>query len=203
MKTKLCKTCRRTLPLDSEHFYQDRSKSTGFYSKCKQCAQAYAHTPERRVRQKAYDQTPKRKEQHRIYDKKPHRRARHLACNLTPKAKARRYAYCRTAEFKERQKRKYREQRYEVLAHYSNGTVECACCGENIIEFLAIDHLNGGGGKHIKALIQTKQSPTMFRWLRKQGYPTGYQILCHNCNMAKGFYGQCPHKTLLFKEKNN
>ena len=25
-------------------------------------------------------------------------------------------------------------------------------------------------------------------------YPPGYQVLCHNCNLAKGFYGSCPHQ---------
>ena len=27
----------------------------------------------------------------------------------------------------------------------------------------------------------------------KNYYPKNLQILCHNCNMAKGFYGECPH----------
>lgn len=30
-------------------------------------------------------------------------------------------------------------------------------------------------------------------WLKKNDYPKGFQILCHNCNMSKGFYGYCPH----------
>jgi len=30
-------------------------------------------------------------------------------------------------------------------------------------------------------------------WLRKYNYPKGFQVLCHNCNMAKRF-GVCPHK---------
>jgi len=28
-----------------------------------------------------------------------------------------------------------------------------------------------------------------------QGYPTGFRVLCHNCNQAIGLYGYCPHKT--------
>lgn len=34
-------------------------------------------------------------------------------------------------------------------------------------------------------------------WLKTNGYPDGFQTLCHNCNMAKGFYGICPHKEKL------
>ena len=49
MTTKTCKTCNRILLLDSEHFYKDKSKPTGFYPKCKQCAQAYERTPKRKA----------------------------------------------------------------------------------------------------------------------------------------------------------
>lgn len=31
-------------------------------------------------------------------------------------------------------------------------------------------------------------------WQRKNNYPKGFQVLCHNCNLAKGFYGKCPHQ---------
>ncbi len=37
----------------------------------------------------------------------------------------------------------------------------------------------------------------LYRWLRNQGWPQGFRILCHNCNMARGFYGRCPHEQLL------
>ena len=30
--------------------------------------------------------------------------------------------------------------RLRVLAHYSGGSMRCACCSENEIEFLGIDH---------------------------------------------------------------
>jgi hypothetical protein len=31
--------------------------------------------------------------------------------------------------------------------------------------------------------------------VKAAGYPKDrYQLLCHNCNMAKGFYGLCPHQ---------
>lgn len=29
------------------------------------------------------------------------------------------------------------------------------------------------------------------------------QVLCHNCNMAKGFWGVCPHKEKLVKGEDN
>lgn len=33
----------------------------------------------------------------------------------------------------------------------------------------------------------------MFQWLSKHGLPTGFRVLCHNCNSAHGYYGYCPH----------
>lgn len=33
-----------------------------------------------------------------------------------------------------------------------------------------------------------------YEWLRRKNYPGGFQVLCHNCNAAKGHLGYCPHK---------
>ena len=81
----------------------------------------------------------------------------------------------------------------KVFYHYSKGAMACACCGENHFEFLSIDHIGGGGNYHRRKLLG--KSGTMFYdWLIKQGFPTGYQVLCFNCNQADGNFGACPHK---------
>lgn len=82
-----------------------------------------------------------------------------------------------------------------ALAAYGGEQPKCACCGENEVKFLCIDHINGGGGKHRKEI--KGKGLTTYIWLKKNGYPNGFQVLCHNCNMAKGFYGLCPHKELI------
>lgn len=93
------------------------------------------------------------------------------------------------------QRRAMKALRIKVLSHYSDGAMQCACCGESRYEFLAIDHVDGGGHKHRMELFKGKRAGTRFySWLHKANYPTGYQILCHNCNMAKGFWGECPHE---------
>jgi hypothetical protein len=61
-----------------------------------------------------------------------------------------------------------------------------------MMEFLAIDHIGGGGTKHRKSF---GRGSSLYRWLEKSGLPGGFRVLCHNCNMAIGFYGYCPHKT--------
>ena len=68
----------------------------------------------------------------------------------------------------------------------------CSCCGEKHLEFLAVDHIEGGGIKHRKEF--GGGSTNFYDWIVKQGFPVGLRILCHNCNCAIGFYGHCPHK---------
>lgn len=82
------------------------------------------------------------------------------------------------------------EFRLTILNMYGG---RCACCGITEPKFLAIDHINGGGNKHRKTL-GSKGGASFYSWLKRNNYPTGFQVLCHNCNMAKGFYGQCPHQ---------
>jgi hypothetical protein len=85
-----------------------------------------------------------------------------------------------------------RQRRLKVLNHYGNGSPHCVCCGEKEIKFLAIDHKNNDGCKHRKKIQLEGHSTTS--WILKNNFPDIFQILCHNCNMAKGFYGECPHK---------
>lgn len=92
--------------------------------------------------------------------------------------------------------REYRRQglarlRSDVLVAYGNA---CACCGEREPKFLAVDHVHGGGRKHRRS-IGARSAPDFYRFLKKNGFPKeDFQLLCHNCNQAKGHYGVCPHE---------
>ena len=80
--------------------------------------------------------------------------------------------------------------RQEVLEHYSNGKMCCAICGESHYEFLVLDHINGGGSKHRRE----QQGRCYWRNFKKSGWPDGFRILCHNCNMSRGCYGYSPYE---------
>lgn len=80
--------------------------------------------------------------------------------------------------------------RLEVLTHYSGGTPVCACCGEFRISFLALDHINGGGNQERKI---TGEGMQFVYWLKRNGFPEGIQVLCHNCNQSKHSLGVCEH----------
>ncbi len=79
-----------------------------------------------------------------------------------------------------------------ALVRYSGPVPCCACCREANLEFLQIDHINGGGTAHIKELF--RQGMTFYRWLHGEGYPEGFRVLCSNCNFSLGHYGYCPHE---------
>lgn len=74
----------------------------------------------------------------------------------------------------------------------------CSCCGETTIEFLSIDHINNDGAAH-RRNIKNGYGNKMYEWLHHNKYPPGFQVLCMNCNFAKGHFGVCPHK----REKND
>ena len=91
--------------------------------------------------------------------------------------------------FLEKQRR--HRVRWAVINHYSNGNTCCACCGERTPEFLCLDHIEGGGTLHRK--ITGATGSALYHRLERLGFPPGFQILCSNCNAAKGHYGKCPH----------
>ena len=78
--------------------------------------------------------------------------------------------------------RAYRRVRLQTLIAYGG---KCACCGEDYEPFLAIDHVEGGGS------VDHRRSGSMYSRLRRQGWPSGYQILCFNCNWRKGKLSEC------------
>lgn len=73
--------------------------------------------------------------------------------------------------------------RLEVIQAYGG---HCACCGNGFLPHLTIDHIEGGG-------TQDRQTRTdsFYVWLRREGFPSGYQVLCFNCNFTKWSQGEC------------
>ena len=85
--------------------------------------------------------------------------------------------------------------RLKAAAFAAYGGAVCACCGETEPAFLTIDHINGGGNKHRKSIAEGTGTSKMWIWLRNNGYPPGFQILCANCNFGRWRNGGvCPHK---------
>lgn len=62
----------------------------------------------------------------------------------------------------------------------------CARCGFSNILALQIDHVNDNGAEERQALGGRGNAGwNFYRWLKKNGWPEGYQTLCANCNTIK------------------
>lgn len=92
--------------------------------------------------------------------------------------------------------RRYNQRvKLKVLSHYSP-TLLCQCSLENCwhgnqpcpvsdIRALSIDHVGGGGRRHMQVIKGEEYGSSFYRWLIAQRFPGGYQVLCVNCNWIK------------------
>lgn len=90
---------------------------------------------------------------------------------------------------------KNQELKKEVIDHYGG---KCVCCGVDDLVFLALDHINNDGNIH-RFLLTGRAGRnsggggrTTYKWVKDNGFPDTFQVLCHNCNFAKS-NGGCPH----------
>ena len=83
---------------------------------------------------------------------------------------------------------------YEIVG---NGKIECSCCGEKIVQFLTIDHINGGGKGDRKRGWDWRHLG--FERLEKE--KAGLRLLCWNCNSGRQINGGvCPHQEIKNKK---
>lgn len=104
-------------------------------------------------------------------------------------------------------RRKHIERNTEarIAALETYGGPICKCCGETEMGFLTIDHTNNNGATHRKKIGRVN----IYLWLKNNNYPSGFQVLCMQCNFVKGKRnrnGICPHQEMktpidLFLEK--
>ena len=98
------------------------------------------------------------------------------------------------------------ERKQKVFSHYSNGSLKCACCGVKGLEFLTIDHIISRKTMELDLQLMNMgysaklHGKDLYYWLEDNDFPTGFQILCWNCNFAKGSLGECPHETARKEE---
>jgi hypothetical protein len=80
----------------------------------------------------------------------------------------------------------------QVVKGYG-GKCQCPGCNEWRFEFLTVDHPDDNGAEQRRKLGSKEIGASLYQRLIREQYPSEYQLLCFNCNCAKGFYGQCPH----------
>lgn len=73
-----------------------------------------------------------------------------------------------------------------VLSHYGRGGKPvCIRCREDRLPCLSIDHIDGGGREDRRN--RGKVGGSLYSQLIKEGFPTGFQTLCMNCQWVKRF----------------
>lgn len=162
----LCKYCKQTKPKSEFHTKaKTLIKKTGRCRDCYHISQEYTNRLQKRNGK--WKNNPEFRE-------------------LTYKH-AKKYRHSHRDEINYRSRERNRKIRMDVIKKYGN---KCSCCGENRLEFLAIDHVNGGGAKEH---AQLRSGGVYRKLLKNEVVLEDYQVLCHNCNTSKGHYGYCPH----------
>lgn len=96
--------------------------------------------------------------------------------------------------------RKSREVHQQLIIEVINayGGPKCKCCGEINPLMLTIDHIDGCGkiGRESHGT-----GAAFYRWLKRNNFPDGFQVLCANCNHGRAKNGGiCPHHQVLDKK---
>ena len=77
------------------------------------------------------------------------------------------------------------ECKLEVLTHYGkDGRLQCCWPDCEVIDpdMLTADHIENDGAKHRK---KEGSGSALYAWLRRNGYPKGFQTLCGNHQWKK------------------
>lgn len=70
----------------------------------------------------------------------------------------------------------------EVFGHYTEGNkIKCFICGEDHMECLTIDHIDGKKSDINRSAIRKN----LYFWLKKNNYPDGFRVICSNCNLKR------------------
>lgn len=92
----------------------------------------------------------------------------------------------------------------EVLTHYGGGVLRCTAdgCAVADLDMLTIDHIENDGASHRKEMRDTGQR-MIYRFLKRNNWPKGFQTLCANHQMKKELErlrGECKSKRTLLQQ---
>src|SRR5208282_4341497 len=76
----------------------------------------------------------------------------------------------------------------EVLTRYSpGGKLGCSwdSCAVSDIDMLTLDHVANDGNTHLGVNGKRLAGLPLYRWVKKRGYPEGFQTMCANHQLKK------------------
>jgi hypothetical protein len=197
---KRCTRCQIVKPIaEFCTYYHKKNDATYHVSRCKNCfavAQKEFRASRPHYSRDWYRENPEkaRANAKRYRSNNPeYSREWYQKNKESIREKQREYEAKNKEKIRRRSKDRYSRRRMEMIEAYGGA---CVCCGEATPEFLTIDHIYNDGQEHRLSLgNRTYAGAVTSHWLRKNNYPKDrFQLLCYNCNCAKGFYGECPHQ---------
>ncbi len=135
------------------------------------------------------------KEARRIKQRQRYLKLKHAGiCTSCGKAPARwSGCYCTKCNKRGNESGCRTRKKVKNMAFAAYGGYICNCCGETEPDFMEIDHVYNNGNEMRKTVHG--HGTTFYKWLKRNGYPDGFQILCSNCNKGKHRNGgTCPHQ---------
>lgn len=155
------------------------------------------HKEKQRKYNEEYRKNPKNLARKKEKDTSPEAIVRRKAYRENPENKIRLKSYSKKPESREKRSKFLLRWKLEVFTHYSkevsNSDVPvCACCKYDDIRFLSLDHIHTR--KNVSQKEKRLGGRMLWKYVKDSGFPKGYQILCHNCNIAKGSRKYCPHE---------
>lgn len=202
-----CQPCAKAKQVAYQRDYRNRLKSTPKAVKCKGCGVEFsteqsgrtwrcqpcttAYQAKRVTQDRGRHAAYSRRYRERLGDEYRTRMVERRRAKLDAMTTEERVAF-RRAEA-DKTNRQHRRLRAEVFAAYGD---ECRCCGETEPMFLSIDHIDNDGAEMRASGVHGGGGSQFYQWLRKNGFPTGFQVLCLNCNIGKHRNGGiCPHQS--------
>jgi hypothetical protein len=174
---KKCARCGEFKPATSEYFSQ---RKTRLDSWCKSCYAAKTRT-----------WAKENQERKRLGDKVYRER-------MPEEKRERKRAWNRKYAQGEEQKQAARahNRKLKARAMEGYGGAFCKCCGEDMLEFLTLDHINVDGKAQRQELGGRGKGGRFYKLLADKGFPPGLQVLCMNCNWARHWSPNqlCPHE---------
>ena len=184
--SKTCTKCKETLSLSA--FHKRQASKDGLRARCKSCCKKEAVNRKEYHKNYSIKYYQENKEQYQKYNKQWREENKE---RITIQRKE--YWHKNKEALNSNSRIRNYSLKKEVFNYYGD---MCKCCGETEIAFLSIDHINEDGANHRKLLTGSSRTgggtPT-YRWIKKNNFPDGFQVLCFNCNWAKS-HGGCPHQ---------
>ena len=191
-----------------------KAKMREHYAKLetKETMKKYRSSPQGKAKAKVRYTSPEVRAKKRERYARPEVKAKIREYDASPERKARKRAYRARPEVKVKKSKttlgKKDNVKMEVYLHYSkihsNSDIPCCrCCGLNShVEFLSLDHIAGKKQMDSEPELRQKGYSSKLKihqllpWIKRNNFPTGFQILCLNCNFAKGHSkdNKCPHE---------